>query len=372
MTTRRSLLPTLATLALIAPAARADEVAGRVVDADGRPAVGAVVATHWGFEAGNPKVLLDHSATTDADGQFVLDVRFARGRAEAILARGIDEQTGGIRAVTPAEAKRGPIEIKLAPLVRVRGVVESEHPKYPVDAAIVLVLLPDNVTRVADAFSFDAGGKGGGREPGEPARYDLLLPPGDYLFDYYNPTVPSNHVGFGEWVKLRAEVPGLVRELRPARLPLAPHAARRVAGPPPLHVKAARGVARGVQLADYRGKWVVLDFWSVHHGLPEAATLWDDHADARDKFAVLAIHGRGADDLADLDRQLAPLLRDARGGRALPVPILLDDDGRTFEAFELEATPSTVVIDPDGKVAPGGLADLPAALAITASPRPAR
>ena len=367
MTTRRIMLPVLITLALATAPIRAEQpVTGRVLTADGQPAVGATVGMSWQFDSETPKGHAFKSVTTDADGQFTLEANFHFGRSEAFMAVSLDEQTGGILAVTPAEAQKGPVEIKLAPLVQVRGVVESEHPKYPVQCATAIVMLADNQTRVADAPSFSL--KAGDKLPDGPARYQLRLPPGDYVFQYFEPIKPDVHLGQAKWVKLRADVPGTVKDIKAVQLSLIPRLAQREAGPLPLHIKAARGVGKDVQLAAYRGKWVVLQFWSINSapslldGLPAVMDLWDDHADSRDQFAVLTVHGQGADDLDDLDRQLAPLARDAWNGRALPFPILLDDGGQTCAEFEVESLPTTVVIRPDGKVAEEGLDELRAAL----------
>ena len=38
-----------------------------------------------------------------------------------------------------------------------------------------------------------------------------------------------------------------------------PHAARRA---PELQITAARGIDPGAKLADFRGKWLLIDFWS--------------------------------------------------------------------------------------------------------------
>ena len=92
--------------------------------------------------------------------------------------------------------------------------------------------------------------------------------------------------------------------------------------------------------------------------------FWDKHAAERERFAILAFHDSSAKDFAELDAKLAPIVANRWNGRALPFPILLDATGETIETWGIHAFPTTVLIDPEGKLVLPGLADeLEAALA---------
>ena len=74
----------------------------------------------------------------------------------------------------------------------------------------------------------------------------------------------------------------------------------------------------------------------------------------RDRFEILAIHH--SDDVLtvrDLDGALY-----FKGGR-LPFPVIIDEEGKTFDAYGLErgamfrSAPSQFLIDPDGRVVSG-------------------
>ena len=81
--------------------------------------------------------------------------------------------------------------------------------------------------------------------------------------------------------------------------------------------------------------------------------IWDEHPEDRDKFVILAFHDKQAADFAELDKKLAPVVRDTWGGRELPFPILLDSTGKTVEAYGIKSWPTTILINPDGKVVEG-------------------
>ena len=55
-------------------------------------------------------------------------------------------------------------------------------------------------------------------------------------------------------------------------------------------------------------------------------------------------------DFAELDPKLEPIVANAWKGRALPFPILLDATGKTLEAYGITAFPTSVLIDPEGRV----------------------
>ena len=89
--------------------------------------------------------------------------------------------------------------------------------------------------------------------------------------------------------------------------------------------------------------------------------LYDEFEDRRDEFEILALHDSSVKSLAELDERLKPTVQ--RWGRALPFPILLDSTGKTIQNFGVFGFPTTMLIDPEGKlVRRGGLERLRAKL----------
>jgi hypothetical protein len=84
--------------------------------------------------------------------------------------------------------------------------------------------------------------------------------------------------------------------------------------------------------------------------------FWDDHAEYRDKFAVLAIHNRRPE--ASTFEELDKLLEDhgilARWERNLPFTVILDNTGETTQRYGIRAYPTAVLIDPEGNIVEGG------------------
>src|SRR5437868_8450457 len=78
--------------------------------------------------------------------------------------------------------------------------------------------------------------------------------------------------------------------------------------------------------------------------------LYDAHRDHRDKFEILAFHDATAKDFPELDEKLKPIIRNTWRGKSLPFPILLDSTGESIKAFGIRAFPTTILIDPDGKL----------------------
>jgi len=126
--------------------------------------------------------------------------------------------------------------------------------------------------------------------------------------------------------------------------------------PPPLKITDARGVDKNVKLSDYKGKWVVLEFWGfwcgpcVARGLPNWVDFAEEHADDRDKFVILAVHDPQATDFAMLDKRLKPIIREHWHGKPLPLPIVLDTTGETVKNYGISSWPTAVLINPEGKL----------------------
>ena len=78
--------------------------------------------------------------------------------------------------------------------------------------------------------------------------------------------------------------------------------------------------------------------------------LHDELAPYRDKYAILTFHEESVKDFAELDEKLPVIIRERWDGKSLPFPILLDSTGETIKNWGVNAFPTTVLIDPQGKL----------------------
>ncbi len=86
--------------------------------------------------------------------------------------------------------------------------------------------------------------------------------------------------------------------------------------------------------------------------------LYDEYKDLRDQFAIVTIHDSSVKSFAELDKKLASISKKYWKGRELPFPILIDDDGKTVKAYDIQWFPTTVLVDPQGRIVPGHGEDL--------------
>jgi AhpC/TSA family len=78
--------------------------------------------------------------------------------------------------------------------------------------------------------------------------------------------------------------------------------------------------------------------------------FYEEHRDHRDKFEIVAFHDATAKDFTELDKHLPGLREKFWRGRDLPFPILLDSTGKTIKAYDIHSFPTTLLIDPEGKL----------------------
>jgi thiol-disulfide isomerase/thioredoxin len=394
MTMALRLLFVLLAIANVGHAENVRIVSGRVLDQSGKPVARADISFFWRAN-GSPKdkngKAYDLSsleaqriywgnvgkmepfwenpvpAKTGTDGRFLMKVH---SRFHAVMAMDPNRSHGGI-VILPKGSEKFDVEIRLAPLVRVKCALEGPRARQRPRWSCITALLPDDPTQPLDTTrlvmcgSFDA-------------RFEMSLPPGRYLLHGYTfnqdeiaELIPDKEILL---TGKTSEVDVGTLHLAPFRLKVTGRIERaKAAGTwvdytkhygepaPQWHVVDARGVKTDVQISDFRGKWVLVDFWGLScapclsQGIPRLMKFYEEHRAQRDRFEILAICIDEEGDLksiADLDKKLKPLVEHV-WGKPLPFPILLDPSFTTCERYGLSGLGAVVLIDPEGRLVKG-------------------
>ena len=325
-------------------------VLGRVVDEENRPVAGARLSMGW---------LETPYLETGADGEFEGTLGLTSSRKGPLLALDPEGRRGGLAMLgwTPE-----PVTIVLKPLKRVRGRVSYEklpeafrewHAKPRAwNPPVITVSVP-----VQDEVSFL--GERRGPSLGLVARrsltdgtFEFALPAGEYSLlvgGYHHPLIRPLLIAESD------------RDVDVGLLEVQPFEIHKRSGveAPEIQVNSDTAPHQGLKLADLRGKWVLLFFWDHRmkfnsDWLPGLIRLYHDRRADRGRFEIVALHN--CDDVLTVSDLNMALFWDSQDRRteAIPFPMFVDDDGKTFKAYGIERgrprqSPTWYLINPQGK-----------------------
>lgn len=215
-------------------------IAGRVVDAEGRPVAGAQVADFWDFDgssSGYPFRGLD----CDQDGHFDGPID-AQEQGFWLAAFSGDRKRAGLVEV-PKGGSTTDLLIRVKPSIRVHGRIVSKDLGRVVPWTNTYWSLKPGDNRLAQCSS-------------QKATFDVLLPAASYGWNAYGQDVQGKN---GE-ITLTPEVPDIdLGEIDLSATFLAIHKGKEL---PPWRVTAVRGIPpEKSAITDFRGKWLLVEFW---------------------------------------------------------------------------------------------------------------
>jgi thiol-disulfide isomerase/thioredoxin len=301
----------------------------RVVDEKNRPVAGATVSSQWGVA--NQRWEGYGGVQTDKQGRATHDF-FVNPSGGNFLAWDKDQKHCGIAVVTPQDAAKE-LVIHLAAPARIKLEGFSIAESRAIHVSCVL---------------FDERGAVYGQigllEPGW-----LSIPAGKGSLTVSSP----NHAGQRVNYDLKS---GESKDLGTIKLDWNP--AKKLEGKPApeLVFEDQKNLSADFKLSDWKGNWIVLEFWGwwcgpcVGRGVPSAIALHDLAVRDGLPVKVLGIHEIEAATVADVEAKLPEIERQNWGGRELPFGWVVDADRSIADTFGVRGYPTTILIDPEGRV----------------------
>ncbi len=372
------------------------EIRGSVIDEAGKPIADATVDYFWRANGSgrdrdgkpldlskreNVKIFWDHLGEMEHTGNQEFktgpDGRFSLRMPEihyAVMAMDRSRRLGGL-VLLPKEEAGEPVEIRMAPMVRVCGSFEGPGAGQRPDWTHVHILVPDDPTRPLHSTRLVSCGS-------FEARFEVWLPPGSYVLQAHS-QYPDKDQFEGEIIPDRGLVlKGDTLDVDLGRLTFSPYPTQNRARkakaeadgnwgdytrhygekPPSLHVTDSRGVSKDAPLLSLHGKWVLVYYWGfgcspcLRTGLPKLMRFTEEHSGERDRFEILAVCIDADGELksmSDVDRKLEPIIKHVWGGKGLPFPVVLDATFQTWERYGLPGMGAVHLIDPQGNLVAG-------------------
>lgn len=316
-------------------------IEGRVVDASGSPVAGASIAYNWTLHP------IGHFAPEDPcisreDGSWVLSIP-AGSRAKGVMALDAAQKRAAIAVIDPRTAPSQHV-LALMPMISL------EFSTPPLDGTTLALSAGISVRVVGtDQPVLRSSAEGSARVP---------VPPGHYVMRWEGREIES----LERTVDLRQAESRFDLGLLPlSASPLAMAYGRAL----PAVMCVAREGRRVLDDRAWRGRWIVLEFWSttcgpcVRRGIPALVEFAREFSDCRDAYEVLLVHDATITDFQVLEAELNEVSTVAWGGELPSFSLLLDSEDVVLRGLGVKSLPSMIVVDPEGRVMPrAGLDDL--------------
>lgn len=216
-------------------------ISGQVVDPDGKPIIGAEVAVGWNCSGKDNRLEPVQRIRTDRTGRFSGTVPCDEAPVP-IMALDKDRSLGVLRIV-PIKDLSKPLKLEAAPLGTVEGRIDlGEFEKAPTKFRVEISAAEGMISLLTVDLPSP--------------RIALRLPLGNYGL-----TITADGAeGLNEAVELTAEE----RRYDLGKLLLHPDKSNEAKGKPApeLTITAAHGIRKDIKLSDFKGKWVLIDFWA--------------------------------------------------------------------------------------------------------------
>ncbi|MCK4292084.1 MAG: carboxypeptidase regulatory-like domain-containing protein [Planctomycetes bacterium] len=330
-----------------------EKIIVRLLDLNGLPVSSVRVGKYWSNSdeiQGRPYINFNY-VPSDEEGlvQFQKDDLFQdrnQNERRLLYALGPSQKLAGFTEISPQDADQV-IDWQLHPACRVNGRLESsslEKLEQNLEWTNVYVY-KDNYRPLS--YSSKAG------------QFEFLLPPGSYKLNAYGTSTYS--------INREIEIKRGQKELK-VKLDLPADRFATLMGKTAPKFRNIKGWinTEPLKLANLRGKLVLLDFWGYWCGpcvrdMPNLMAIYDAFSDSG--LIVIGIHDDSVESIDELDEKLTKVREKIWMGRELNFPIALDGGGETqvvgtdlkvrgatTAAYRISSFPTTVLIDPDGKV----------------------
>jgi len=329
-----------------------------VLSPDGTPRANVLLTTQFSHKpfGGRSRSLANLDTISDTKGRFCLRLpSIPPGQSVPVLVMDESLRFGKLLSFDD-KSPNSDLIIKLEECVAVTGIVQFKNLPL-IDGLVDTVSCNVRLSNdwLIAAFHFRSNDSLPGQQGNHVRSADISfsLPPGTYKVSV------GNRVALARAIDLQLLSGQKDCDLGELVLVASPVGKHMGLLPPEVCVTDAIGIRQVRPLETLRGEWVIVEFWSytcspcVSRSLPTLREYYRRHKgqEYSSSIEIVAIHSaRGIRTKAELEERLFPIKERAWKGEALPFPILIDGEGCTADHWGIKKFPTTILLDPQGRI----------------------